>query len=298
MLYTDNPSCEMPPYTLRVTSEPYAEPCDLNEIKSHLRVDGSDEDELISAWITAARQYCEDITARQIVTATFKMTMDRFPYSVGGWRSLESYAAGGGGTIVIPRAPLQSVSAITYVDSTGATSTVSSSDYLVRVEKQPARVTPAYGLFWPTARVQAEAIIINFVAGQITPFVAVASTDVCTALGRTYTNGDILRLFNSGGALPAGLAALTDYYVISASGSTFKLSLTLSGAAVDITDIGQGTHFASNPSSGLAEIEGLRAAIKLMVGHWYENRETSSEGNLKDIPMGVEALLWQRRIFV
>lgn len=298
MLYTDNPSCEMPTYTLRATSEAYAEAVSLQEAKDHCRIDGSDEDGIISAWITAARQYCEDITARQIVTATYKMTMDRFPYSSGGWRSLESYAAGGGGAIIIPRAPLQSVSAITYVDTTGATTTVSATNYIVDIERQPARVTPAYGLFWPLARVQAGAVIVSFVAGKITPFTTVAATDVCAALGRTYSNGDILRIFNSGGALPAGLAAATDYYVVSASGSTFKLSLTLSGAAVDITDIGQGTHFASNPSSGLAEIEGLRAAIKLMVGHWYENRETSGEGNLKDIPMGVEALLWQRRVFV
>ncbi len=37
--------------------------------------------------------------------------------------------------------------------------------------------------------------------------------------------------------------------------------------------------------------ESTRAAIKLLVGHWYANREAASPVNLKDIPIGVDNLL-------
>jgi len=37
-------------------------------------------------------------------------------------------------------------------------------------------------------------------------------------------------------------------------------------------------------------------AIRLLAGHWYENRENSEIKKLEDIPFGVEALLWQERV--
>jgi uncharacterized phiE125 gp8 family phage protein len=50
-------------------------------------------------------------------------------------------------------------------------------------------------------------------------------------------------------------------------------------------------------SDGAALVpESVRLAIKLLVGHWYENREASGNANLKDIPMGVASLLWGERI--
>jgi len=36
---------------------------------------------------------------------------------------------------------------------------------------------------------------------------------------------------------------------------------------------------------------GVKHAIKLLVGHWYENREASTDAESKDIPHGVESLL-------
>lgn len=75
---------------------------------------------------------------------------------------------------------------------------------------------------------------------------AVAATDVLTITEATelpVVNDMVFRLFNDGGSLPAGLSADTDYYVVSASGSTFKLAATRGGAAINITDAGTGTHY-------------------------------------------------------
>ena len=41
----------------------------------------------------------------------------------------------------------------------------------------------------------------------------------------------------------------------------------------------------------------VKQAILLLVGHWYENRESVTPTELKDIPRGVDALLWMERNF-
>ena len=36
-------------------------------------------------------------------------------------------------------------------------------------------------------------------------------------------------------------------------------------------------------------------AVALLVGHWYKNREATSQNNLKDIPLGVLSIIQQLR---
>ena len=36
--------------------------------------------------------------------------------------------------------------------------------------------------------------------------------------------------------------------------------------------------------------------LKLLVAHWYENREGVSEANVKEVPMGIERILDQLRV--
>lgn len=75
-------------------------------------------------------------------------------------------------------------------------------------------------------------------------FTADDTTDVITITGHGYANGDRIRVSNAGGALPAGLAADTTYFVLNVTANTFQVSLSLNGAVVDITDAGTGTHTA------------------------------------------------------
>ncbi len=73
------------------------------------------------------------------------------------------------------------------------------------------------------------------------PFTVNTGTDVVTATGHTYINGQRVRVSQSGGALPSPLVAATDYYVRDVATDTFKLALTSGGAAIDITTAGSGT---------------------------------------------------------
>lgn len=82
---------------------------------------------------------------------------------------------------------------------------------------------------------------INWSLPASFPFTAANATDTLTATAHGQTNGQKVRV-SSSGALPAGLTAGTDYYVITAAANTFQLSATLGGAAVNFTTDGTGTH--------------------------------------------------------
>lgn len=78
-------------------------------------------------------------------------------------------------------------------------------------------------------------------------FTALASSDVLTlttALGN-LRRGNVARVSNSGGALPTGLSAGTDYYVIPFGPAQVKLATSyanaLAGTAIDLTTDGTGT---------------------------------------------------------
>jgi hypothetical protein len=68
------------------------------------------------------------------------------------------------------------------------------------------------------------------------------STDIFTVNDHAYTNGDIV-VVSTTDTQPSPLTLGTSYYVVSASGLTFKLSTTLGGSAINITDSGAGTQF-------------------------------------------------------
>jgi len=139
---------------LTLVTGPASEPITTAEAKSHLRVDFADDDTLIAALVTAARQMFEELNGRALFTQTWKLTLDRWPAS---------------GRIELPRPPLVSVTSIKYIDSAGVESTFSSGDYVVETGRTPGRVSLGYDKSWPTATLRpASPITITYVAGWTT----------------------------------------------------------------------------------------------------------------------------------
>ncbi len=118
---------------IRLITPPAVEPITLVEAKSHLRVDHSDDDILISAMISAARTYCEQWTARAFITQTWELVLDDFPIN----------------EILIPLPPLQSIDSIKYDDTGGVEQTVGTLDYSIDTVNQPGWVVPVT-TGWPT----------------------------------------------------------------------------------------------------------------------------------------------------
>jgi len=258
------------------TIGPTAEPISVTEAKSHLRVSHSTDDTLIGSLIAAAREYAERVTRRQLVVATYKLYMDAFP-----------------ARIVLPRPPFAQLAAATpvqYVDTDGVTQTVAAATYSVRSHDEPAYIEEAYGYSWPTPRGVTDAVWVTYIAGYACPAASTFASDILTCSGRTYTDADIVRLTTTEGDLPSPLAITTNYHVRDVAGATLKLAAAAGGAAISLTDDGTGTHF-------VGEIpEGIRAGIKLLVGHLYENREATTELALRKVPLAVETLLWQNKM--
>lgn len=138
-------------YGLSLYSGPAVEPVSLTEAKAHLRVTATDEDTLISSLIVAARQWVEEQTYRALVSQTWDLQLDKFP--------------SGDEPIRLPRAPLQSVTSITYTDTAGASQTLSATLYVVSATRQPGVIRPAYGQVWPEAQDKPDAVTVRFVAG-------------------------------------------------------------------------------------------------------------------------------------
>lgn len=265
------------PYGLTLTTGPASEPLTVAQTKDHLRVDITDDDDIIAAYIKAAREHTESFLARTLLTSTWTLVLDNFP---------------SGNSIPLPRPPLQSVSSLKYVDTDGTQQTWATTNYSVDTNSEPGRLYLAYETVWPSNRSIENAIEIEYVAGYRTAFTA-ATSDLVSPTQGTFVNKDGMRLYTTT-TLPAGLSTGTDYFVISTSGKTFKLSATAGGSAVDITDTGTGTHYCDFVP------ESIKAASKLLVGHWYENREqvAITQGAVEiNLPIGVDSLLWPSRIF-
>jgi hypothetical protein len=98
-------------------------------------------------------------------------------------------------------------------------------------------------------------------------FTAEADTDLATAVGHGLITGDgPFRVSNSGGALPTGISAATDYWVIRVDDDNFKFASTranaLAGTAIDLSDDGTGTQTMADTASTERVVTGLAGAFR------------------------------------
>lgn len=185
------------PYSLAAVTTDALEPVTVDEVRQYVRISDPDDDMWLSMAIKAARQQVEKYTHRQLMTKQYDMYLDCFP--------------GATESIPIPRPPLQTVDSVTYVMSTGGTTTIDSTSLHTDIHYEPGRLAPIFGESWPTTRDQNAAVTIRFTAGY-------------------------------------------------------------------------GDEAADVPAS-------LRQAILMLVGHWYENRETVTVGVIsRPLEMAFDAL--------
>lgn len=147
--------------SLIVITPPAVEPVSLAEAKAYLRVDGADEDLLITGLIRAAREYCESVKGHAFYEQTLELALTGWPYSFGGDEP---------DRIILPRAtPLRSIVSVKYRSSAGTESTWATSEYVADAVRQPGALMLGYGKSWPDSDLYpASPIRIRYVAG-VTP---------------------------------------------------------------------------------------------------------------------------------
>lgn len=144
---------------LTLVTSPSADPISLIEAKAHCRVEIDDDDGLLAGYILAARQHLEMETRRSFLTQTWDLTID------DEW-PVHRKAGVNRSRIVIPRSPLQSVTSVTYVDLSGNTQTLATSQYRVaKADTDEWFLEPAYDVVWPSVRRVSAAVTVRFIAG-------------------------------------------------------------------------------------------------------------------------------------
>ena len=94
------------------------------------------EDDLIDAWIKAAREYGEDYAGCAFAPQTWDMFLNEFPSE----DFIEWF-----------KGPLTSVTGVYYTDSDGDETTMTvTTDYIVDVDTEPGKIYLPYGEVWPS----------------------------------------------------------------------------------------------------------------------------------------------------
>ncbi|HVL67196.1 MAG TPA: hypothetical protein VM364_08025 [Vicinamibacterales bacterium] len=141
---------------LNLVTGPASEPLSLAEAKAQLVVDAdvTADDALITSQIVAARMRAELETNRAFISQVWEVSFD----------------AGFPPLIEVPRPPLITVDAITYVDEAGVSRVMDPSKYQVDAPAGPyaerGRIAPVYGETWPVTRPETfNAVVVRFTAG-------------------------------------------------------------------------------------------------------------------------------------
>jgi len=137
------------------TVAPTADPITLDEAKAHCSIAGTaDHDDYVSQLIGRATATIEKILGRQIMPATWTLSLDCFPDE-----------------ILLGHPPVSLVSSIYYTDTAGVSTLLAPSQYQADLSTSdgPARIKPAYGLTWPSTQSDKYgAVVVTFTAGYAT----------------------------------------------------------------------------------------------------------------------------------
>lgn len=135
---------------LKLITAAITQPVTLAEAKLHCKVDGTDEDSLVTALVTAATDLAEQKTGRAIMAQTWELTLDAFPAA-----------------FELTRVPVQAITSIKYFDTNGVQQTLDSNLYSLDAANDNgfAYVVPAYNTDWPATRDQINAVVVRYTAG-------------------------------------------------------------------------------------------------------------------------------------
>lgn len=123
-----------------------SDPVTLAEAKLHQGIDHTDDDDLITALISAATEHVESVLTRSLVDRTLRVDLPHF-----------------GDQIVLHAPPIVSISQVQYYDADNALQTLATSAYTL--DAPAAMMRRVYGQTYPTTYVRHDAVQITYVAG-------------------------------------------------------------------------------------------------------------------------------------
>ncbi len=128
---------------------PTEEPVALADVKTHSVVDDGEDDLYLESLIVVAREFVERESGLALVEQEWEERLDDFPIF----------------DIELSRAPVRSISSVTYIDTEGVQQTLPLSELQIDVSSRPARLVPRSGGSWPSTSGEFGAVKIHYSAG-------------------------------------------------------------------------------------------------------------------------------------
>lgn len=135
--------------TFAVTTAPAMEPVSVGDLKTYARIDGTDEDDLLSSFITAVRQKAELWTGRAFMSQTITLTMDFFASDL----------------VELPLPPLVSVAEVRVGQEDGTWEAIDPSQYYLDLKASPGRLYFVQDLSIPATTRQHAGYEIEYTVG-------------------------------------------------------------------------------------------------------------------------------------
>lgn len=167
----------------------------LVEAKLHLRVDVTDDDTLITALITAAREFAEHYTGLALSVQTLEMSLNGFP-------------SDNDSCIELDMPPVASITSVKYTDVAGVEQTISSAAYVLSLYGDSRRLSPANGYYWPSTQDVSDSVRIRYIAGYAAIPKAVKAA-LLLLVGHLYANRENSSTFKVE-EIPLGARSLLD----------------------------------------------------------------------------------------
>lgn len=137
---------------IETTAPATVDPVFLALVLDHCKVDAGDEEsayaDLVEAYLDAAIARVEAMSGRMLFTRSLRYTTDAF-----------------GTALVLPASPVSTVSSVAYVDTDGATQTLSSGAYALIDKTETPTLYPVFGTEWPKVRPFPGSVTVEFDAG-------------------------------------------------------------------------------------------------------------------------------------
>lgn len=103
--------------SLSVVSQPAAEPVSMELLRMHCRIDHSSDDLLLESYLASARTMAESYLSRALITQTLLWTMMPESELRPNWHYICR-------PLQLPRAPVQSITSVTVLDTLGNSTTI------------------------------------------------------------------------------------------------------------------------------------------------------------------------------
>ncbi len=154
---------------LSLITPPAIEPVSEAEARAHLRLTSEDELGLLFGHIRAARHMVESWTGRALISQSWRWSLDGWPGNVSQewWDGVQQGAmsAGAARYIEVPKAPLQSVSAVNLFNDADQGVVWAAANYFVDNASAPGRLVLRNAASIPVPLRAASGLQIDFTCG-------------------------------------------------------------------------------------------------------------------------------------